>query len=78
MDIRSDKQTVESYVELGQKYHMGLRTAKQAMIVNPQHYRRLALKQTMDAENILLEQDKVIDFPLKPSNLSRYDEVLYD
>lgn len=48
------------------------------MVVNPQHYRRLTLKQTMDAENILLEQDKVIDFPLKPSDLSRYDEVLYD
>ena len=48
------------------------------MVVNPQHYRRLTLKQTMDAENVLLEQDKVIDFPLKPSDLSRYDEVLYD
>ena len=36
------------------------------------------LKQTMDAENVLPEQDKVIDFPLKPSDLSRYDEVLYD
>ena len=47
-------------------------------VVNPQHYRRLTLKQTMDAENVLLEQDKVIDFPLKPSDLSRYDEVLYD
>jgi len=30
------------------------------MVVNPQHYRRLTLKQTMDAENILLEQGKVI------------------
>ena len=48
------------------------------MVVNPQHYRRLTLKQTMDAENVLLEQDKVIDFPLKPSDLSRYDEVLYE
>ena len=47
-------------------------------VVNPQHYRRLTLKQTIDAENVLLEQDKVIDFPLKPSDLSRYDEVLYD
>ncbi|GFI48765.1 hypothetical protein IMSAGC019_04102 [Lachnospiraceae bacterium] len=36
------------------------------------------MKQTMDAENILLEQDKVIDFPLKSSDLSRYDEVLYE
>ena len=48
------------------------------MVVNPQHYRRLMLKQTMDAENVLLEQGKVIDFPLKPSDLSRYDEVLYE
>ena len=47
-------------------------------VVNPQHYRRLTLKQTMDAENVLLEQGKVIDFPLKSSDLSRYDEVLYD
>ena len=48
------------------------------MVVNLQHYRRLTLKQSIDAENVLLEQDKVIDFPLKPSDLSRYDEVLYD
>ena len=48
------------------------------MVVNPQHYRRLTLKQTIDGSNVLLEQDKVIDFPLKPSDLSRYDEVLYD
>ena len=48
------------------------------MVVNPRHYRRLMLKQTVDAENVLMEQDSVIDFPLKPSDLSRYDEVLYD
>ena len=48
------------------------------MVVNPQQYRRLTLKQTIDAENVLLEHDRVIDFPLKPSDLSRYDEVLYD
>ena len=51
---------------------------KKDMVVNPQHYRRLTMKQTMDAENILFEQDKVIDFPLKSSDLSRYDEVLYE
>ena len=34
---------------------------KKDMVVNP------TLKQTMDAENILLEQDKVIDFLLKAS-----------
>ncbi len=48
------------------------------MVVNPQHYRRLTLKQTMDAENVLLKQEKAIDFPLNPSDLSKYDEVLYD
>ena len=51
---------------------------KKDMVVNPQHYRRLTLKQAMEAENILLEQDKVIDFPLKSFDLSRYDEVLYE
>ena len=44
----------------------------------PFERRRLTLKQTIDAENVLLEQDKAIDFPLKPSDLSRYDEALYD
>lgn len=48
------------------------------MVVNPQHYRRLTVKQTMDVENPLLEQDNVLDFPLNPRDLSRYDEVLYD
>ena len=51
---------------------------KKDMVVNPQHYRRLTLKQTMEAENMLLEQDKVTDFPLKPSDLSGYDGVLYE
>lgn len=48
------------------------------MVVNPQHYRRLTVKQSMDVENPLLEQDRVIDFPMKSRDLSRYDEVLYD
>ena len=51
---------------------------RKGMVVNPQHYGMLTLKQTMDAENVLLEQDKVIDFPLKPSDLFRYDKALYD
>ena len=51
---------------------------KKDMVVNPQHYGRLTRKQTMEAENVLLEQDNIIDFPMKPSDLSRYDEVLYD
>ena len=49
---------------------------KRDIVVNPQHYSGLAHKQ--DGENVLLEQDKVIDSPLEPTDLSRYDEVLYD
>lgn len=37
------------------------------MVVNPRHYRQFTLKQTMDAENVPLEQGKVIAFPLMPS-----------
>ncbi|MDN0033664.1 transposase [Oscillibacter valericigenes] len=48
------------------------------MVVNPQHYRRLTIKQFMDVENPLLKQDRVIDFPMKSRDLSQYDEVLYD
>ena len=48
------------------------------MVVNPQHYRRFTPKQMIDAKNVLLEQGKVIDFPLKPSDLSRYNEALYE
>ena len=48
------------------------------MVVNPQHYRTITVKQSMDVENPLLEQDNVIDFPLKVRILSQYDEVLYD
>jgi len=46
------------------------------MVVNPQHYRRLTLKQFFDIENTLLEGDNVIDFPIKPPNLTAYDETL--
>ena len=48
------------------------------MVVNPQHYRRLTLKQPMGVENPLLEQDNIIDFSMKTRDLSRYDEVLYE
>ena len=52
---------------------------KKDMVVNPQHYRRLTLKQTMDVENPLLEQgQQSLIFPLKSRDLSRYDEVLYE
>lgn len=48
------------------------------MVVNPQHYRRLTVKQSMDVETPLLEQDNIIDFPMKIRDLSQYDEVLYE
>jgi len=47
------------------------------MVVNASHYRRLTLKQSMDVENTIFEDDNIIDFPVKPHDLSRYDEVLH-
>lgn len=65
-------------------YHEGKQIAihrisyqKKDMVVNANHYRRLTLRQNFDVENTLLDGDNVIDFPVKPHDLSRYDEVLY-
>lgn len=49
---------------------------KKDMVVNAHHYRRLTVKQSFDIENTLLDGDNVIDFPIQPHDLSRYDEVL--
>jgi transposase len=64
-------------------YHDGKQIAihrlsyqKQDMVVNAAHYKRLTIKQGFEVENTLLEQDNVIDFPIKPHDLSQYDEVL--
>ena len=51
---------------------------KKDMVVNAHHYRRLTVKQSFDIENTLLDGDNIIDFPVNPHNLSRYDEVLYE
>ena len=51
---------------------------KRDMVVNAHHYRRLTVKQSFDIENTLLDGDNVIDFPIAPRDLSRYDEVLHD
>jgi transposase len=66
-------------------YHEGKQIAihrlsyqKRDMVVNAHHYRRLTVKQSFDTENTLLDRDNIIDFPIKPHNLSRYDEVLYE
>jgi len=66
-------------------YHEGKQIAihrlsyqKKDMVVNAHHYRRLTVKQSFDVENTLLEDDNIIDFPIDPHSLSRYDEVLYE
>lgn len=52
---------------------------KKDMVVNAHHYRRLTVKQSFDIENTLLDGDNTIDFPIRPHDLSRYDEaVLYE
>jgi transposase len=63
-------------------YHEGKQIAlhrlsyqKKDMVVNATHYRRLLVKQRNDIENTLMEDDNIIDFPIKPHDLSRYDEV---
>ena len=48
---------------------------KKDMVVNARHYHRLTVKQSFDIENTLLETDNVIDFPIRPANLSAYDEA---
>jgi transposase len=48
---------------------------KRSMVVNAHHYKRLTLKQSFDVENTLLSDDNIVDFPVKPHDLSRYDEV---
>jgi len=66
-------------------YHEGKQIAihrisyqKKDMIVNAHHYRRLTVKQSFDIENTLMDGNNVIDFPVKPHDLNRYDEVLHD
>jgi len=49
---------------------------KKDMVVNARHYRKMTVKQSFDIENTLLDGGNVIDFPIKPHDLSRYDEVL--
>jgi hypothetical protein len=36
------------------------------------------VKQSFDIENTLLDDGGIIDFPVKPHHLSRYDEVLHE
>jgi transposase len=63
-------------------YHEGKQIAlhrlsyqKRDMVVNADHYRRLTVKQRSDVENTLLDGDNIIDFPIKPHDLSQYEEA---
>jgi hypothetical protein len=49
---------------------------KRDMVVNANHYRRLTAKQGFDTENSLFDGDNIIDFPVYPHDLSKYDEVV--
>ncbi len=64
-------------------YHDGKQIAlhrlsyqKKEMVVNAHHYRKMTLKQSFDIQNALFEGDNIIDIPVLPRDLSRYDEVL--
>jgi hypothetical protein len=63
-------------------YHEGKQSAihrlsptKRDLVVNPSPYRRLTVKQSFDMENTLLESANTMDFPIRPQDLSHYDEV---
>jgi len=66
-------------------YHEGKQIAihrisyqKKDMVVNAHHYRKLTVKQSFDIENTLLDGGNIIDFPVRPHDLNRYDEVLHE
>jgi transposase len=46
------------------------------MVVNANHYRKLTVKQSFDVDNTLLSDEDTIDFPIRPHDLRRYDEVV--
>lgn len=48
---------------------------KRDMVVNPVHYRRLTLRQTVDTENLLFKTGHLSDYPIRPVDLSQYDEL---
>jgi len=53
-----------------------LSTARKEMVLNVTHYRRLTMKQQMDVCNTLMEDDNILDFPVKPHDLRHYDEAV--
>jgi transposase len=52
-----------------------LSMTRKEMIVNAAHYRRLTITQQMQAPNTLMENDNVVDFPIKIHDLRQYDEA---
>ncbi len=48
---------------------------KRDMVVNPVHYRRLTLRQTVDTENLLFMNGHLSDYPIQRVDLSQYDEL---
>jgi transposase len=50
--------------------------SKKDMVVNPEHYRKITVKQSFDTENTLFYGDNIIDFAFNFHDLRRYDEVL--
>lgn len=46
------------------------------MVVNPNHYQKLTVKQTFDIENTLFSEDYGIDMPIQIPNLHAYDELM--
>jgi len=65
-------------------YHEGKQIAihrlsyqKREMVVNASHYSKLTVKQSFEIKNTLLDDGKIIDFPVKPHDLTRYDEVIH-
>ena len=48
---------------------------KRNMVVNAHHYRRLTMKQSFETDNVLFSGNNIIDFPVRPHDLSKYDEV---
>ena len=62
-------------------YHEGKQIAlhrisyqKKDMVVNALHYRKLTVRQSFGVENTLMDGDNIIDFPIKPHDLSQYEE----
>jgi len=64
-------------------YHEGkqialhrLAPAGKTMVINPEHYQPIAARQSMSANNLLLQSSSYIDFAVQQADLSAYDAVI--